>query len=102
MPFRISKIAGRNLTSWRNFAPLGFFGGLGAAAVLGAAHPAGLALFALGLLAYAVVAVTSGITLGWKRKSISLALTMPFIFALWHACYALGSARGLAASTSRT
>lgn len=81
--------------AWRHLVPLGFISSLVGTVLLSFVSPFFFGMFLLIVIAYFVINFCFSIKIALKKKDWRYVFVMPFIFALLHMNYGLGSLCGL-------
>lgn len=90
-----ARVAGGRFLAVRNFVPMAFVGSLLALFGISWFVPAGWLLFAGIILVYALASLASAVSLARKEKGLHYLVVAPFVFAVTHVVYGLGSVYGL-------
>jgi GT2 family glycosyltransferase len=94
-PFFVSRLSGKRIFSWRNLAPPLFVLSLIILPLLASVHPIFLWFLGAETILYVVCAVVAAIPVVNIEKDIRFLASMPFVFALTHITYGIGSLIGL-------
>jgi succinoglycan biosynthesis protein ExoA len=94
-PFYAERVSGKKLVSLRNFIPLAFVASLVLALGISVGTPLGWYLLAAILTIYVLACGSSALNLAVKEKDPRYLLLAPFIFALTHIPYGVGSLYGI-------
>lgn len=101
-PFYVSRIIGSAIFSWRNFVPMAFVLTIVALLVLTLLNTIFALALGLVLCVYILAALAAAFQISRAARDFRLMFAMPFVFAVTHVVYGVGSLVGLVKPVRRS